>query len=207
MKTKLATFLWQFARHPLRTGAIAPSSHFLAHRMVDDLQLETAEVVFEFGAGTGSFTVEILERMKPGATFVAVEINRHMARHLRKRFPELRIMEDSAENVAEFRRLHGIGPIDCIVCGLPWTFFKREIQNRLLNSVVENLAPDGRFATFAYVHARWTPPGRRLRNELVRCFDSVQATRTVWRNMPPAIVYQCRAKKNGAEVTVQVADW
>ena len=192
MPKQFATFLWQFARRPVATGAIAPSSHGLAHRMCDNMRVEDADVIFEFGAGTGSFTVEILERMKPDATFVAVEVNPRMVEHLRRRFTELTILDESAENVREFREKRGIGPIDCILCGLPWASFSGDLQDRLLGSVMENLRPGGSFATFAYIHACWLPPGRRLRRKLRDHFDSVETTRPVWWNLPPAFVYQCR---------------
>lgn len=192
MVQRLTTFLWQFARSPIKTGAVAPSSHRLAHAMVDNLGVERADVVFEFGAGTGSFTVEIIERMKPGAAFVAVEINPCLARHLRARFPEIHVMDDSAENAARFRAQRGIGPIDCIVCGLPWAGFPSRLQDRLLDSVLDNLKPGGRFATFAYAHACWLPQGRRIHRKLFTRFAGVYTTPLVWRNLPPAFVYKCQ---------------
>ena len=75
MPRRFATFLWQFAKRPRTTGAIAPSSRGLAWRIVEGIGVESADVIFEFGAGTGAFTRAIVERMKPGAQFVAVEIN------------------------------------------------------------------------------------------------------------------------------------
>ena len=199
MPRRLLTFLWQFARRPVTTGAIAPSSHGLAHRMADDMGVDTADVVFEFGAGTGAFTIEILERMKPGAAFVAVEVNPKMTRHLRRRFPDLTIMEESAENVSTFRERHGIGPIDCILCGLPWAGFPHDLQERLMDSVLGNLKPGSGFATFAYLHALWFPAARRLERTLNERFHVVRKTRPVWWNLPPALVYQCWKPEAAAE--------
>jgi len=185
------TFLWQFARRPAVTGAIAPSSRDLAHSILEGMGLESADVIFEFGAGTGAFTRAILERMKPSAQFVAVEVNPVMVKHLRRRFPGLRIMADSAENVNEFRRRHDIGPADCIVCGLPWALFPAELQRSLMAAVIESLRPGGRFATFAYLHSLWMPAARRFRRTLDDNFFDVHESEPVWRNLPPARVYRC----------------
>lgn len=196
MPTRYVTFLWQFARRPVSTGAIAPSSHGLAHRMVDESGVEEAKLVFELGAGTGAFTEEILERMNPEGTFVAVEVNPQMVKHLRKRFPGLSVMEESAENLGDFRARHGLARADSVLCGLPWALFKPDTQVRLLDAVVENLRPGGTFATFAYWHASWFPTARRLESMLRERFGVVARSKVVWWNLPPAFVYRCRKDAN-----------
>ena len=60
------------------------------------------------------------------------------------------------------------------------------------DEVVRALAPDGVFTTFAYIHALWTPPARRLRRALHERFEEVVPSATVWANLPPALVYYCR---------------
>ncbi|WP_433509311.1 hypothetical protein ACQP2T_35780 [Nonomuraea sp. CA-143628] len=49
----------------------------------------------------------------------------------------------------------------------------------------------------AYVHARWTPPARRLLRSMRSRFDEVVISRTVWANLPPALVYYCRRPAEG----------
>jgi phospholipid N-methyltransferase len=53
------------------------------------------------------------------------------------------------------------------------------------------LAPQGVFTTFAYVHARWAPSARRLQRLMQARFDEVVVGRTVWANLPPALVFYC----------------
>ena len=55
-----ARLLRAFLAYPVRTGAIAPSSRFLAARMIEDMRLSEAGVVVELGPGTGAFTRAIL---------------------------------------------------------------------------------------------------------------------------------------------------
>jgi phospholipid N-methyltransferase len=63
-------------------------------------------------------------------------------------------------------------------------------QRRILDAVAGSLGPSGRFSTFAYVHAGWTPPARRFAQELARRFAVVQRSAVVWRNVPPAYVHR-----------------
>ena len=69
------------------------------------------------------------------------------------------------------------------------------VQERIVDQVVDALAPHGVFTTFAYVHALAMAPARRFRALLRTRFDEVLPTRCVWRNAPPAITYVCRRPK------------
>lgn len=71
-------------------------------------------------------------------------------------------------------------------------------------SVAVTLSPRGVFTTFAYVHARWAPPARRLLRSVRSRFDEVVISRTVWANLPPALVYYCRRP---AEADVHETVW
>ncbi|MEU0562746.1 hypothetical protein [Dactylosporangium sp. NPDC006015] len=79
-----------------------------------------------------------------------------------------------------------------MVSGLPWAAFTEARQRGLLSAVVEALSPQGAFTTFAYVHARHTRAARNLLRSLESLFDEVVTSRTVWTNLPPALVYHCR---------------
>jgi phosphatidylethanolamine/phosphatidyl-N-methylethanolamine N-methyltransferase len=63
-------------------------------------------------------------------------------------------------------------------------------QQRILDAVTAALAPNGRFTTFAYAHAAWTPPARRFAASLRSRFAVVERTTVVWGNLPPAFVYR-----------------
>lgn len=186
-------FLAQFLRHPLHTGAIAPSSRGLARAMVADVGLENASVVAEYGPGEGAFTGQILARLRPDATFFVIEKNAALLAAFRERYPEVRAFEDSVANVRAILRRVGGDAIDCIVCGLPWASFGDELQDTLLDATGAVLRVGGRFATFAYLQGLLLPSGRAFRRKLRERFASVTTSRTVWRNLPPAFVYRCTA--------------
>ena len=54
------------------------------------------------------------------------------------------------------------------------------------------LAPGGVFTQFGYTWTRWAPPARRQLADLRAHFAEVTTSRTVWRNLPPAIVNEAR---------------
>ncbi|AXB43130.1 class I SAM-dependent methyltransferase [Amycolatopsis albispora] len=178
----------EFLRHPVLTGAIAPSSRRLAAAMTAGLGLEHARTVVELGPGTGVFTEAILHRLRPGARLVAVELNERLATPLRARYGRgpVTVVHDSAEALASYVD----NPVDVVVSGLPWAVLPAAQRDRILDQVIAVLAPEGRFTTFAYGHAAWTPPARRFAASLRERFAVVTRGPLIWPNLPPALVHR-----------------
>jgi phosphatidylethanolamine/phosphatidyl-N-methylethanolamine N-methyltransferase len=173
----------EFLRHPMLTGAIAASSPKLAATMTAGLGLERAARVVELGPGTGVFTEAVLALLRPEARLTAYEINPRFAASVRERFPQVEVVTGSAEHL-------DVHDLDVVVSGLPWTAMTADRQRRILDAITAALAPNGRFTTFAYAHAAWTPPARRFAASLRSRFAVVERTSVVWGNLPPAFVYR-----------------
>jgi phospholipid N-methyltransferase len=163
----------------------------LAELITSQAHLEDANVVVEYGPGTGVFTRQILPKLKPGATFFALELDRVLHNTLRQRLPEASVYCDSVANVGKYLRQHSTETADCIISGLPWASFNAEYQEELLEATLSVLAKGGRFLTFAYLQGLLLPTGRSFRRKLLEAFMVVRTSRVVWRNLPPAFVYQC----------------
>lgn len=192
MPSSSTNFLLEFLRHPVQTGAVLPSSSYLAEAMVDWLDLEGAGSVLEYGAGTGPFTPHILKRLRKDSRFIAIERNASLAAQFRSRMPNVTLVQDSVENVRAICDAAEIVSVDCIVCGLPWASFADDLQKRVLDAMMTVLRSDGQFVTFAYLHGLPLPAGRRFANRLPQYFREVARSSTVWKNFPPALVYRCR---------------
>lgn len=177
---------------PKHTGAVHPSSRFLAAMMVSGVDWPGVTTAVELGPGTGVFTEVIRDRLPPQARFLAVELDPGFAERLRERFPDLDVIEGSAEDLTEHLEAVEAGPADCILCGLPWSNFDKQLQIRLLEGICGALKPGGTFATFAYLHGPIVPSGRRFLRLLRETFAAVEISPLVWRNLPPARVYRCR---------------
>jgi phospholipid N-methyltransferase len=185
-------FLGQFGRAPFSVGAIAPSSRALAEAMIAPIDFASAPTLVELGPGTGSFTAAIVERLLPGAHYLGVEISSVFHKTLQRRFPGLRFVNQSAEDLAKIVDHAGVGPVDAIVCGLPWASLRAELQGGVFAAIDAVLRPGGVFVTFAYLQGMLFPAAWVLRRRLRREFASVETTPIVWRNLPPAFAYVCR---------------
>jgi phospholipid N-methyltransferase len=186
------TFFTRFVRYPWRVGAVAPSSTALARQVVAPVPGTGDPVVVELGPGTGVFTAAIQQRLAGRGHHLAIEVDEVFAGMLRDRYPGVDVVHADAEELPEMLALRGIPAADVVVSGLPWAAFPPSRARDILTSVASSTAPHGAFTTFAYLHALWTPPARRLRRELAATFEEVVPGRTVRVNLPPALVYHAR---------------
>jgi phosphatidylethanolamine/phosphatidyl-N-methylethanolamine N-methyltransferase len=186
------SFLREFIFRPATTGAIVPSSRFLAQTILKDIGLRQAKAVLEYGPGTGVFTEFILRELKPEAKFAAIELNPRFAQVFRSRYPRVRLFQESAANVRAICRRAGIQSVDCIVSGLPWATFPESLQVECLDEMMQVLKPGGSFVTFTYVHSQVLTGAKRFSNLLPGYFKAVSKSPVVWLNIPPAFVYRCR---------------
>ena len=187
---EIGIYLKNVLFHPLKTGAVLPSSERLAGRIVDEAQISRAGVIVEFGPGTGTLTQKIIEKMNPEATLVAMEVNDDFADQTRKRFPLVRVFNACAGDTLKCLKSVEISGCDSIVSSLPWAVFSDALQKKLLNSACEALNPGGVFTSFAYTPLHALPGGRNFRKNLEAVFGEVEKTEIEWRNVPPAFVYQ-----------------
>jgi phosphatidylethanolamine/phosphatidyl-N-methylethanolamine N-methyltransferase len=190
--SRLLRFLREFLRDPIHTGAIAPSSAGLAKTMTEWIDWENARVVLELGPGTGVFTRPILDRLRPNARFLAIELNAVFVTELRQQFAGVEICHDNVGNLEAICARAWITEVDAILSGLPWASFPADLQARCLHAITRVLRPVGQFCTFAYLQGLCLPAGRRFRRLLGQHFSRVECSATVWQNLPPAFVYRCR---------------
>ncbi|WP_222864318.1 class I SAM-dependent methyltransferase [Micromonospora sp. WP24] len=154
----------------------------------------------ELGPGTGTFTEVIQRRLAGSGRHIAVEINARFAGRLAARHPSVDVAIADATALRTVLAQRGVDRVDVVVSGLPWAAFDERSQRSVLSEVVAVMEPDAVFTTFAYVHVRWAPPARRLLRALRSHFDEVVISRTVWANVPPALVYFCRRPKVSGQV-------
>ena len=176
-------FLRAFVANPRQVGAVLPTSRSAVRDMLDLADLAAAGLVVELGAGTGSQTGQILERLGPGARLVALEIDPALADLLSARYddPRLRVVCGSAEQLAA--HLDG-ERADVVVCALPFTSLEQGLRRRILDELPRALA-----ATGTAVVIQYSP---LIESELRRRFGSVRR-RISPLNVPPAWLFACSA--------------
>lgn len=184
MKSNIAErllFLRSFLAHPRQVGAVLPTSRRAVNDMLDLADLPSARLVAELGAGTGSHTGPILERLAPDARLIAFEIDPDLAASLRSRYddPRLQVVTDSAERLPD---VIGEQRPDVMISALPFTSLPGDTGRRILEMTHRTLAPDGVFLVLQY--------SVLVRKQLRRLFGSIEQR---WSplNVPPAFLFAC----------------
>ncbi|WP_017591579.1 class I SAM-dependent methyltransferase [Nocardiopsis potens] len=191
------TVVREFCRSPVHTGALSPSSRRLAEAVTVVVPGTGDPVVVELGPGTGPFTGAIQRRLDGRGRHLAVEVNPRFAEVVSARFPEVEVVRGDAARLVALLEENGVGAADAVVSGLPWAVFAPRVQRSILTAVAASLAPGGAFTTFTYEHARPLPAAIRFRRLLGTVFEEVVTGRTVWANLPPAVVYHARRPRPG----------
>ncbi len=176
-----ALFLRSMISHPRRVGAVWPTSRWAVRDLLDMGDLPAARTVVEFGAGTGVYTEEILERLHPEGTFLAFEIESDLASAVAARLkdPRLRVINDSAVYVDDY--LEGV-KADYIVSSVPFTSLPANVRRSLLEAARGALAPDGQMLVLQY-STTVLPDLERTFNRIRRRFSPL--------NIPPAFLFAC----------------
>jgi len=152
--------------------------------MVAQVDWKRARVVVEYGPGIGNFTEEILKRMSPDATLIAIELNRELAAFLRDKIrdPRLHVVQTSAGNVREILARRNLAHTDYIISSLPFTNMPQSVRHHIMQETRQALHADGVFVAYQY--------SRALLPYFRSCFSSVQQGFQPL-NFPPARIFSC----------------
>lgn len=143
-------FLAEFLRSPFQIGALHESPPRVAKALVDELGVERAAAIAEYGPGTGPVTREIVARMPGACKFFAIELNPRMIAAFRERNPGVRLYEGSAEHVRALCSQQGIDKLDVVVSSIPWILLPRPVQEKLLVETLAAMRPGARFSMITY---------------------------------------------------------
>ncbi len=201
-------FLLQALKGYRSTGAIAPSSRFLARAIVKSIPSVANKRVLEVGCGTGAFTKEILHTLQDGDELHIVELNAEFCAAIdqsllipfRKEHPDIEIVLHHAP--IEEAGLEG--QFDAIICGLPFNNFPVELVQHLFEVMFDFLKTGCELAYFEYFGMRGLKrvfgfPGVRRDTQIrtedfdVRISKQEGTQETVWLNIPSCRVVRLRA--------------
>lgn len=210
-------FLRETRRHFRSTGAVLPSSRFLARALVSELRKPHRPLrILEVGPGTGSVTREILRYLLPEDRVDLVEINGQFVALLQRRFEKEWAFRSRREQFqiihAAVEDLPGEGRYDLIISGLPLNNFLVGKVRDIFKAYSRLLKPGGTLTYFEYVLIRQlkTPfCNRRERRRLYRVgrlvggyIRSYQVRRErIIINVPPAVVRHLRLKPSVPEAS------
>ena len=170
-------FFRQFRQRFETTGAIAPSSRFLAKSMTRFLADRGSDPVrvLEIGPGTGPVTERIIPLLADGDRFDIVELNESFVEILSTRFRH----DKAWKNAAAFSEIHQL-PIqdfqpdnkyDFVISGLPLNNFPADLVDSIADTYFTLLKPGGVLSYFEYMYVR------PIRKVVTRGDEKVRITR------------------------------
>jgi phospholipid N-methyltransferase len=183
-----------FLKQGKRIASFAPSSRFMARKILDGIDWATTRTIVELGAGTGPITAEMVKRARPDAQLVVIELDPTLCGRLRERFrgtANVDVVLGDATKFGELLLERGIPKVDHVLSGLPLPSFSAPARDAILDTSARTIAAGGTFRQLTVMPLIYYKMYRRY-------FDDVRF-RFVPFNLPPGGVYVCRGYR-GAPV-------
>lgn len=169
------------------TGAIAPSSKFLAKDLVIPLKKDVSNdrckplKILEIGAGTGPLTKQIARLLRPQDQMDIVEIHEHFFKVIQKKFnrPNIRVHHTDVLNFKPDEQY------DYIFSSLPYENMPVEISKNIWKKKLSLCCTGSCICYFKYVKIRnfKCEFEKQIVNEFAR------HKKIVFLNLPPAKIY------------------
>ncbi len=180
----LALFARNFFKSPAMLGSVVPSSSFLVNDMMNQVDWNRARILVEYGPGVGTFTREILKRMRPDAVLIAIELNTDFVDYLNDqvRDPRFRVVHGSAARVRSILAEQNLAAADYIISSLPYRNMSDSLRREILDESRMALKAEGSMLLFQYT--------RTLLPYLQSSFSSVKLNFQLL-NILPALIFHC----------------
>lgn len=187
-------FFIQFIKDLKRTGAIAPSSKFLARDLVEQLQTSLQESdcpplnILELGPGTGPLTKEITKLLRPQDRFDMVEVQKKFYEIIRKKFTGANIHV----HFTDILKFQPDCTYDYIFSSLPYENMPRDINRKIWEKKLSLCAPKAYICYFKYI--KFKDFKYNFEEQVVEEYKYDK--KFVLRNIPPAKLYTLQVDKN-----------
>lgn len=172
---------WQKGRS---IASFAPSSRFMARKVINGIDFESARCIVELGAGTGPITAELIKHVRPHTKLLVIELDPDLCARLKSRFPQVDVVQGDACKFDQLLAERGIPHVDHVCSGLPLPSFPADLREAVLATSAKVLSAGGTFRQLTVMPLIYYKMYRRY-------FEDVRF-RFVPLNMPPGGVYVCK---------------
>lgn len=176
-----ARFFATWIRHPVKMGAIAPSSAAYCSAMVDAATTGIDGPILELGPGLGVVTRTLLRKGVQPERITSIEYDPDFARMLKERFPGVNVIRGDGFDLDATLGERRSERFAAILFAIPVANFSQERRQAIFRDYFSRLRPGGNLTQLSYLP---TAPVRPVPG----VFD-VSATPIVWANIPPARVW------------------
>ena len=159
MKTKIAralgpwgVFFKGFVKHPVMVGSIMPSSSRTIRKMLAPVDWENTKLFVEYGPGVGTFCQPVLNRMKPDARLIVIDLNPDFIDYLTKTIRDSRFIavHGSAADVNEIIAEFGFEHADYVLSGLPFSTLPNNLGPVIAEETARAIRPGGAFLVYQF---------------------------------------------------------
>lgn len=173
-----------FLKHPSTVGWLMPSSPFLVDEVLKQIDWQRARVLVEYGPGMGAFTSKLLERMRPDATLIALEVNPQFCRFLKESLhdPRLHVLQESATEIDSVMNRMGFSHADYVISGIPFKTISHGMRDAIVRKTHSILSSNGSFLVYQFSDAV-RPYLERVFRQVSRDFELL--------NILPARLFFC----------------
>ncbi|HYG35343.1 MAG TPA: rRNA adenine N-6-methyltransferase family protein [Clostridia bacterium] len=177
-------FIRNFIKHPTMVGWVLPSSPFLVEDVLKQVDWENARVIVEYGPGVGTFTTKMLERMRPDAKLIALEINPEFFQFLKSSLhdPRLHLVNESAAEIDSVLARLNCEPADYVISGIPFNPLDPGLRDAIVRKTHSVLRPEGSFLVYQFTSSV-LPYLERVFGKVSRDFELL--------NIVPAQLFYC----------------
>jgi phosphatidylethanolamine/phosphatidyl-N-methylethanolamine N-methyltransferase len=159
MKAKMARFFgpWGvffkgFVKHPVMVGSIIPSSSRTIRKMLAPVDWDNTKLFVEYGPGVGTFCQPVLERLKPDARLIVIDLNPDFIDYLTKTIRDSRFIavHGSAADVNEIINRFGFDHADYVLSGLPFSTLPNNLGPVIAEATAKAIRPGGAFLVYQF---------------------------------------------------------
>jgi phosphatidylethanolamine/phosphatidyl-N-methylethanolamine N-methyltransferase len=145
-------FFKGFLKHPVMVGSIIPSSSRTIRKMLAPVDWDNTKLFVEYGPGVGTFCQPVLDRLKPDARLIVIDLNPDFVEYLRKTFHDSRFVavHGSAADVNEIIRDFGYDKADYVLSGLPFSTLPNNLGPVIAEQTAKAIRPGGAFLVYQF---------------------------------------------------------
>ncbi len=181
-RSETLLFLKRWIRHPIRLGAVIPSSPALTGLVARNVELRPGGIVLELGGGTGCLTRKLLDSGIPEDKLYVLELDPELCAYLKNALPNVNVIQGDACDLPKLIPKKYIGKVSTVISGMPMTTMPIEVQRKIIDASFSVMDDKGDLLQYTY---RPISPLPAARLGLVK-----QRVGVTFRNLPPATVWR-----------------
>jgi phosphatidylethanolamine/phosphatidyl-N-methylethanolamine N-methyltransferase len=178
------SFIGAWMRAPFATGAVVPSSRWLARAMAGQVKLAKPGAVIELGAGTGAVTQALLATGIAHDRLLIIERDPKLFSLLHAHYHDLKVLCADAMKLDDVLASLEITRVNTVVSSLPLLSMPKPVRRAIEQQMAIAIGKTGRIVQFTY--GPKSPIGK---DTLKKYKLKGRRTKMVIANVPPAHVW------------------